>query len=100
MERLRPVSPAYRLRTDPTSGGFRTSKQSDPANIPSEGNDYSYKRLRTLLLKHLVDERDRDRALTDCRRDTLDVAAAHVAHGKDTGAAGLEKVRPAAQGPS
>jgi hypothetical protein len=30
------------LRTDPASGGFRTSKPSDPAYIPSAGNDYSF----------------------------------------------------------
>ena len=31
-----------RLRIDPSSGGFRTSQASDPAYIPTAGNDYSF----------------------------------------------------------
>src|SRR4051794_29249699 len=45
-----------------------------------------------LLSKHLMNKGDGDRAFSDCGRDALDVAAAHVSDGEDAGTARLEKV--------
>ena len=52
-----------------------------------------------LLSKDLVHERDRNRPFTDRRCDSFDVAAAHVANGKDPGPARFEQVRPSCQRP-
>src|ERR1700732_3953122 len=46
-----------------------------------------------LLLKRLMDERDRDRAFAHGRRDAFDVAAAHVADRKHARKARFEKMR-------
>ena len=53
-----------------------------------------------LLPQHLVDERDRNRAFADGRRDALDVAAPHVSDGEDAGPAGFEQVRMSCQRPA
>src|SRR5436190_3517520 len=40
-----------------------------------------------------MDERDGNRSFTDCRRDPLDVAGAHIANGEHPGSTGLQQVR-------
>jgi hypothetical protein len=44
---------------------------------------------RALLLKYLMNKRHRDRSFADGRGDALDIAAAHIADGKDTRTARL-----------
>jgi hypothetical protein len=46
-----------------------------------------------LLAEHVMNKRDSNRSFTDRRRDSLDVAAAHVSNRKNAGAAGFEQIR-------
>jgi len=43
-------------------------------------------------LKDLVNRRHRDRSFADGRGDALDIAAAHIAYGKDTRTARLKQM--------
>ena len=70
------------------------------SGLGARGLKFSLEPQAFLLVQHLVNERDRDRAFADRGRDALDVAAAHVADREDAGPARFEQIRRPRQRPS